>query len=451
MFILKSNPLSGQLSQKSELNREARQYFRQGDYNASLNYYEDLKKLYPQQPEYSYYAGRCLVELSINLDKAQDLLYFAAVRGEHNDAWFYLGRAYQLNSELTKADQAYNRFLKDGKRSEIKKLHVKNYIAGLKNEQENKNEHRHEKSGISLDDKAVVRDKTGQSFAQIDEIVEQKMNKPATVTSAGNHTVTLEQPDITEYTSENKNEKLKDAFRLQLLADSMRRGSKIKRSELKEIDDEVTKKQKITEIAFLEKESKKFQKEADVQFDKVSVSLQSPMPGDTLKPSSIELKDEINGIKVYKYVNNMNNSPEEIDYQPEDIPEISEEKTLEPEAAQTDDFKILNYSPYNQDNPIPSRPVFSSDLIYAVQLGVFSKKTSENTFKGIFPVYYDFIESRGLYKYYAGIFTSLKAVEEALPEIKATGYSDSFAVAFYKNEPISLDKAKEIEFPDLNP
>jgi hypothetical protein len=47
------------------------------------------------------------------------------------------------------------------------------------------------------------------------------------------------------------------------------------------------------------------------------------------------------------------------------------------------------------------------------------------------------------------LFFSYQAAGEAHIKLKSGGYPDSFIVAFYKGEQISLDKARQIEYAQI--
>jgi hypothetical protein len=156
---------------------------------------------------------------------------------------------------------------------------------------------------------------------------------------------------------------------------------------------------------------------------------------DTLE-GKIKLVREINGIKVYQYVYPGSEGS-------------SNDSSL---AAATgdkkyDEFEILNSSPYNESNPIPEGIRLPDGLIFRIQLGVYSKPVSFNTFGGLYPVSSE--ETKGLIKYYTGIFSSSEKANRALEIVREYGFSDSFIVSFFNGRKITIEKAKEIEYTQI--
>jgi hypothetical protein len=156
---------------------------------------------------------------------------------------------------------------------------------------------------------------------------------------------------------------------------------------------------------------------------------------DSLK-GKIKLVREINGIKVYQYVNPGSDG-------------LSSDSALTAASGDIkhDEFEILNSSPYNESNPIPADISLPDGLIFRIQLGVYSKPVSFNTFGGMYPVSCE--ETKGLIKYYTGIFGTSEKANRALEKVREYGFSDSFIVPFYNGRKITIEKAKEIEYTQI--
>jgi tetratricopeptide (TPR) repeat protein len=103
--------------------------FNQGDFRAALSGFRALISLEGKDPFYSYYAGRCLVELNEELEEAIELLYGASRNGGPGDAVFYLGKAYQINYNFQDARRCYEKYEISAGRQEKKELNVKHLIA----------------------------------------------------------------------------------------------------------------------------------------------------------------------------------------------------------------------------------------------------------------------------------------------------------------------------------
>ncbi len=102
--------------------------FDQGDYRSALYGFRALLELNGGDPAYSYYVGRCLVELNEGLDEAIELLYGASRRPGPGDAVFYLGRAYHLSYNFQDAMSCYEKFNMTASRQEKKIYQVKHLI-----------------------------------------------------------------------------------------------------------------------------------------------------------------------------------------------------------------------------------------------------------------------------------------------------------------------------------
>jgi hypothetical protein len=150
----------------------------------------------------------------------------------------------------------------------------------------------------------------------------------------------------------------------------------------------------------------------------------------------IKLVREINGIKVYQYVYPGSAG-------------LTNDSVLIAAGGDMghDEFEILHSSPYNESNPIPSGINLPEGLIFRIQLGVYSKPVSFDAFGGLFPVSYE--ETKGLIKYYTGIFGTSEKAKRALEKVRDYGFSDSFIVPFYNGRKISIEKAKEIEYTQI--
>lgn len=239
------------------------------------------------------------------------------------------------------------------------------------------------------------------------------------------------------------------ALDLQLTADSLNRSARIKRAGLKNTFTEDEKNKLITEISLIEKKSTLVQKEADEIFN----MLQSAIPAVSYKrktgdSAAVELKEEINGIKVYQYKTSVLPVKSPVPFPEYDNRAADSIRGNNLSNIDEDEFKEDTIV-YSESNPISERIPLPGKLVYYIQLGVFSKKVPDNTFARISPVCFDNIKEKGLYKYYAGLYFSLKSAGEALSELKAAGYPESFIVAFNNGEQISTEKARQIEYSQI--
>jgi tetratricopeptide (TPR) repeat protein len=478
-FILLCTVLPAQVTGYAELAEKARIEFINGRYGEALVYYRELKSLFLQNPEYQYYIGRCLLKLEQYHEETIDNLRFAAIKGDKYDAWFFLGKAYHMNGEYEKAVYAYKRFRAYGKKSDIRQLRVKELQDMAENEG-------HLSSGrVSCIEK---KDNTSSGKTEITEMIDIMEETSSRESAAVNDTRKEAEitNDIKRISAEN-NHKTVDAFsseevnkdmhvqndanltkamELQLIADSLNRSAKMKRAELKETEPPGKRKELIDAISSLEEESRKIQKEADALFRSMQKTLPAEpeislytddfndpvtirdMIDDSTNDRIIELKEEINGIKVYQYKTGLTVDENPVDSQESAAPDYKGKI----EGATIPAGDVLYFPEtciYNENNPFPARCQYPERLVYHVQLGVLSKKASHDAFGALAPICYEEIADRGVFKYYAGLFFSYKAADEALVILRSRGYHDSFIVSFYKGRQIPLDKARQIEYAQI--
>jgi len=222
-------------------------------------------------------------------------------------------------------------------------------------------------------------------------------------------------------TRNDYNKVLSEALSLQLRSDSLARIVRDKRVLARETQDDVTKKQQVSDIIRMDKESKKLQREADLKFEKArKLKEEEKMwtPPDNPMPSLTSVIEETPAVEITS-------------------------------ATKKDEFAMLEKSPYGSSNPIPNGLETYSGLIYRIQLGAFSKPRPSEAFGGISPVSYEQMENSSVMKYYAGVFYSLNGVTSAISQVKKYGFPDAFIVAYLDGQLISTEKAREVEFAGM--
>jgi hypothetical protein len=95
-------------------------------------------------------------------------------------------------------------------------------------------------------------------------------------------------------------------------------------------------------------------------------------------------------------------------------------------------------------NGIPMDEQLPDGLIYRIQLGVYSKLTKPENFKGLYPLAGTTISS-SKFSYATGIFYSYEQAIDAKNDIQDIGITDSFVVAYKDGEHISVAKAMRLE------
>ncbi len=428
--------LSAQLTDIAEKEANAHSAFQNGRYELALHHYNELKDIFRHNPEYQYYIGRCLLEMDKDVNETIDNLRFAALKGEKDDAWFFLGKAYHTNADYEKAVYAYKRFLKLGKRPAIKQLRVKEAMVLAENESNLlpvRNRVIAEKNNLPAIEELQPQTERDDRSAPADEL-EKSVEKEQ------EHEVAMAVPGDVNLTR---------ALDLQLAADSLNRKAKTLRAGLKEDVTDEERSRLIAEIAHLEKNAHRFRKEADELFDTIQQNLAAEQAGDTVKPHEfIELKEEIDGIKVYQYKTDILNQHDSSESQKTDST-ATRDKAHGYNGSSDEDLFFTGKKVYDKYNPIPPRIIVPDKLVYHIQLGVFSKKLDPDSFEAISPVYYEEMKDRGLFKYYAGLFFTYSSAGEAHKIVKSRGYPDSFVVAFHEGIQISVDKARQIEYVQI--
>jgi hypothetical protein len=107
--------------------KEALELFKEADYAQAEQAYAFLLKRYDGEPKYNYYYGICLLQNNREISQAVKRLKYAALKGVSRDAFYYLGRAYQLSYRFDEAIKQYERFLKYATASDIRNENALKY------------------------------------------------------------------------------------------------------------------------------------------------------------------------------------------------------------------------------------------------------------------------------------------------------------------------------------
>jgi tetratricopeptide (TPR) repeat protein len=116
--------------------QELKQRIKEGKYEEAFEPLELLRKEYPKDPEYIYYSGICRVQSGTDIPKAVEFLSETSLQPSYYDSWLYLGRAYMMNYEFDKAEEAFNRFDEKAGRLEKERLHFTMYRTMCRNARE---------------------------------------------------------------------------------------------------------------------------------------------------------------------------------------------------------------------------------------------------------------------------------------------------------------------------
>lgn len=131
LLLIISGNLAAQTSPSSEadLKKEAAKYFDNEDFTNAYPLYSQLLSLYPDNSDYNYRFGTCMLFSKSDKEKPVNYLELA-VKDPNIDklAYYYLGRAYHLNYRFDDAITAYQHFKQIASSSELKKHPVEHLI-----------------------------------------------------------------------------------------------------------------------------------------------------------------------------------------------------------------------------------------------------------------------------------------------------------------------------------
>lgn len=122
-----------------------------------------------------------------------------------------------------------------------------------------------------------------------------------------------------------------------------------------------------------------------------------------------------------------------------------ESKTIEFEPEKEPSFQVLDKSPYDANNPIPSHDPLPPGVVYKIQLAAFSNPVRVEFFKNMVPISAEPISGGKVTKYYVGNFITLAEAESALSTVRSKGFKDAFIVAWHDGRSVAPSRAKTLE------
>jgi hypothetical protein len=231
---------------------------------------------------------------------------------------------------------------------------------------------------------------------------------------------------------------LDEAFRHQAMADSLKELAITATIRSRESEDPNDRWVWQKQILLWEKKSRDQEALADELFARLS-SLEDErrLMGGRI-PEAIRVDTVIDGITVYNFTGS--SSPEG---EPGKAPKRVEAGEVKDQFINR--FDIMDHSPYTSSNPVPMDVQIPPGTFYRIQLGVFSAEVDPAVFRGISPITGERMEGRGMVKYYAGKFSRYRDASSALARIQSKGFEDAFIVAWYNGNPVTTQKAKQLE------
>jgi len=114
------------------------------------------------------------------------------------------------------------------------------------------------------------------------------------------------------------------------------------------------------------------------------------------------------------------------------------------QVVHRDVFKTDKYGFYDENVPIPQDHEIPEGLVFKVQMAFFKNQLPPKYFDGIFPLLSQKVDN-SYYRYVAGNFSKYIEASRAKSQVVEKGYSDSFVIAYFDGERISLCEAIEKE------
>jgi tetratricopeptide (TPR) repeat protein len=234
-------------------------------------------------------------------------------------------------------------------------------------------------------------------------------------------------------------ESLSSALRHQVVSDSLKDLASNARIRVRESDDPNDRWVWQKQIMVWEKRAR----DEEALADGLYARMEHEHPVNTFEPAvnppeTIVEDKKIGDLTVYRYAE----AEHGVLGEPGTQPELKKDFTP---ASEINRFDFLTHSPYTSTNPIPMDLALPSGTFYRVQLGAFGVAVEPEAFGGMSPITGEHLKERGLIKYYAGKFSKYQDASHALSRIRSKGYEDAFIVAWYNGNPVSTQKAKQLE------
>jgi len=109
-----------------------------------------------------------------------------------------------------------------------------------------------------------------------------------------------------------------------------------------------------------------------------------------------------------------------------------------------DIFSTEKHNFYNENVHIPITDRVPDGLVYKLQIGFFKHELNPEHFEGIFPLSSQKVDEI-YYRYVAGNFATYEDAKDAKVAAVNKGYVDSFVVAYFDGEKISISEALQAE------
>ena len=499
------NCLWSQGTVQKPIRQSAMEAFSARDYETAYKDFNELLREFSKDPLYKYYCGASLVELGRNPGEAlalmdQSIRNSTAVRSLPSDAWFYLGRAQQMNGKYQDAIKSFNTYIDEAGKKISDKKGVREFLLEAK---AGRGEVKETISADTLPSKAAavinpvpkIKTEVTKEVKEAvnlpvpedpkppvnsEKLVDQAMEFQYMADSLSSH-VALQKKEIEKAADPEKIELANKILENEKLATSYQESANLKFAESKGTSILIKQPEKSNSIEAMKADS--IGEKPDLKSEKVTpimvkpdstrsvavIKTDSAKAVSAIKKSSEILKDTIENKKLTSIPvpapepvrsevkkNQKDNSASiasegrkqvEIYSLFKIMPAkgvvkvISPKATPEPEMA----FHFQGKEWWDPQAKIEIDPKSPSGLIYRIQIAVFRNPVAPSFFKGLAPVYGFRIDGTDKTVYYAGLFRKMSDAVKALAEIRSKGFNDAFVVALSDNKKITPDKAAVLE------
>lgn len=133
VVFISFSALTGEYENEEDLIKAANKHFSKGEYAQCVELFSQLVSNHPQNANYNYKYGTCLLYSTEDKEQAIKFLQFSINKGGADpEAFFYYGRALHLNYQFTEAKAQYVRYRSVVKPKVAEKVGITAYISQCK-------------------------------------------------------------------------------------------------------------------------------------------------------------------------------------------------------------------------------------------------------------------------------------------------------------------------------
>jgi hypothetical protein len=111
VVFISFSAFTGDFETEEDLIKAANKHFSKGEYTQCIGLFSQLVSNHPQNPNYNFKYGTCLLFSTEDKEQAIRFLKFAINKGDVDpEAYFFYGRALHLNYQFSNAKKQYNKF-----------------------------------------------------------------------------------------------------------------------------------------------------------------------------------------------------------------------------------------------------------------------------------------------------------------------------------------------------